>query len=53
MLDTHRQCMIPVTARNTNPVTLISYSFVCLGYHRDCDTDIFTDADVKCFRTHA
>ena len=31
MLDTHRQCMTPVAAGNTNPVALISYSFVCLG----------------------
>ena len=31
MLDTHRQCMSPVAAGNTNPVTPISYSFVCLG----------------------
>ena len=31
MLVTHRQCMTPVAAGNTNPVTLISYSFVCLG----------------------
>ena len=28
MLVTHRQCMTPVAAGNTNPVTLISYSFV-------------------------
>ena len=32
MLVTHRQCMTPVAAGNTNPVTLISYSFVCLGF---------------------
>ena len=31
MLVTHRQCMTLVAAGNTNPVTLISYSFVCLG----------------------
>ena len=31
MLVTHRQCMTPVAAGNTNPVTLISYSFVGLG----------------------
>ena len=34
MLVTHRQCMTPVAAGNTNPVTLISYSFVCLGSDR-------------------
>ena len=31
MLVTHRQCMTPVATGNTNPVTLISYSFVGLG----------------------
>ena len=31
MLVTHRQCMTPAAAGNTNPVTLISYSFVGLG----------------------
>ena len=33
VLVTHRQCMTPVAAGNTNPVTLISYSFVCLGQY--------------------
>ena len=33
VLVTHRQCMAPDAAGNTNPVTVISYSFVCLGLY--------------------
>ena len=38
MLVTYIQCMTPVAAGNTIPVTLISYSFVCLGLSFSDDT---------------
>ena len=48
MLDTHKQCMTPVAAGNTNPVTLISYSFVCLAsYSQPCFLFVFSQGPNK------
>ena len=36
MLDTHRQCLTPVSTGNTNPVTLISSRLFILGVRYRC-----------------